>query len=148
LPFPTFIIGPTLNTLTWARRLHQSRRRVKLTVHRAALIGPMASIGGGPVIVAPTDSYFITVTNASRDRDIEVTHVWLQTEPPVHVHDPDLPKRLKYSARWETSVPVKNVPADPARVPWLARCQLSPDDKVVKSRPRRNVPPSGAVARG
>jgi hypothetical protein len=34
---------------------------------------------GGDVIPPPrTDSYFITITNASRDRDIVVTHVWMR----------------------------------------------------------------------
>lgn len=148
MPFPDFLIGPGLKVLGWARERHQSRRRVKLTVHRADLQGPMAAVGGGPVISMTTDSYFITITNASRDRDIVVTHVWLETDPPVHVHDRDLPVRLKYSAPWETHVPVSKVPAEPADVPWLTRCQLSPDDKVVKSRPRRNVPPFGTVPRG
>jgi hypothetical protein len=77
---------------------------VKLTVHRADLQGPIWSFGGGPIVSMKTDSYFITITNASRDRDIMVTHIWIETEPPVHVNDPDLPVRLKYSAPWETSV--------------------------------------------
>jgi hypothetical protein len=105
-----------------------------------------------PAVLAPprgsTDSYFITITNASRDRDIVVTHVWIETEPPVHVDDAALPLRLKHSAAWETSVPVQDVPAEPNAVPWLARCVLSPDDKVIKSRPRQNVPPFGTVPRG
>jgi hypothetical protein len=121
---------------------------VKLTVHRAELQGPMASFGGGEVISITTDGYFITITNASRDRDIVVTHVWINSDPPVHVHDTDLPVRLKHSARWETSVPVRKVPADPDEIPWLARCLVAPDDKVVKSRPRRNVPPFGTVPSG
>lgn len=147
MPFPTFAIGPVLSVLGGVRRLHQSRRRVKLTVHRAELQGPMWSFGG-PVVSMTTDSYFITITNASRDRDIVVTHVWIETHPPVHIHDVDLPVRLKYSAPWETSVPVKNVLATPEEVLWLARCLLAPDDKVIKSRPRRNVPPFGTVPRG
>jgi hypothetical protein len=97
MAFPTFLVGPLLNTLSWARRLHQSRRRVKLTVHRANLAGPFAMVGGKFIDVS-TDSYFITITNASRDRDIVVTHVWLETDPELHVHDVALPVRLKYSA--------------------------------------------------
>jgi len=127
--------------------LHQSRRRVKMTVHRAELQGPMMAVGD-QMITASTDSYFITITNASRDRDIVVTHVWIETDPSVQIYDRGLPVRLKYSAPWETSVPVNRVPADPAQVPWLARCQLSPDDKIVKSKPRKNVPPFGSVPRG
>lgn len=134
MPLPTFLIGPSLTVLARIRQLHQSRRRVKLTVHRADLLGQFAIVGD-QTIGARTDSYFITITNASRDRDIVVTHIWIDTDPPVHVNDRDLPVRLLYSAPWETSVPVKNVPADP-KVPWLVRCQLSPDDKVIKSKPR------------
>jgi hypothetical protein len=69
-----------------------------------------------------TDSYFITITNASRERAIVVTHIWIDTDPPVHVRDRDLPVRLQYSAPWETSVPVGEVPADSSEVPWLVRC--------------------------
>ena len=53
-----------------------------------------------------------------------------------------------YSQPWETSIPVSKVPAELDEAPWLARCLLAPDDKVVKSRPRENVPPMGTVPRG
>jgi hypothetical protein len=145
--FPDFIISPSLALVRWARALHQSRRKVKLTIHRADLARTHAFVGDD-VIGSRTDSYFITVKNASRDRDIVVTHIWIETEPPVHIQDSALPVRLQYSAPWETSIPVKNVPDDPGKVPWLVRCQLSPDDKVVKSKPRENVPVFGNVPRG
>lgn len=35
MPFPFFAIGPSLTVLGWARDWHQSRRKVRLTVHRA-----------------------------------------------------------------------------------------------------------------
>lgn len=111
-------------------------------------LGERLRTDGDEIISAERDEYFITITNASRDRDIVVTHVWIESDPPVHVHDPDLPVRLRYSAPWETSVLAEDVPAAPEEVPWLARCQLSPDDKVIKSRPPRNVPPFGTVPRG
>jgi hypothetical protein len=117
-------------------------------VHRAYRVEALASFGGDQIIEAGGEYYFITVTNASRDRDIEVTHVWLDTKPPLHVHDRDLPKRLAYSAPWETMVAVEDIPPGTTDVEWLARCQLTPDDKVVKSRPRKNVPPVGTVPRG
>src|SRR5215204_676940 len=113
--------------MSWAGRagFTSPAERLKLTVHRAELHGPMFAVGGGPTVSMSTDSYFITLTNASRDRDIVVTHVWIDTKPEVHVRDHALPVRLKYSAPWETSVPVKDVPADPSEVLWLARCLLS-----------------------
>jgi hypothetical protein len=148
VPFPTFIIGPAFNVVGWARARHQSRRKVKLTVHRAYKVLALASFGGREPIVAGDEFWFITVTNASRDRDIVVTHIWIETETRVDVVDAALPVRLKYSAPWETSIPISKVPGDPERVPWLVRCLLSPDDRIVKSRPRKNVPPVGAVPRG
>jgi hypothetical protein len=147
VPIPTFIIGPAFNTLTWLRRLEQSRRKVNLTVHRADLQNPFyAAVGDSFIGGGTIDSYFINITNASHDRDIVVTHIWIDSEPPVHVED--IPPRLQHSAPWSTSVPVKDVPADPERVPWLARCRLSPDGKIIKSRPSRNMPPYGRVPRG
>lgn len=146
MPFPTFVLGPTLRILGWARDRHQQRRKVKLTVHRAWKLPSW-----GPAEVAEErarENYYVTVTNASRDRDIVVTHVWLGTIPPIHVLDQALPVRLKHSAVWETTVPVADIPEVTTDVEWLARCQVSPDDKVVKSRPRRNVPPFGTVPRG
>jgi hypothetical protein len=43
--FPDFIISPSLALVRWARELHQSRRKVKLTVHRADLIRSFALVG-------------------------------------------------------------------------------------------------------
>jgi hypothetical protein len=144
---PTFLVGPTWKIVEWARDAQQRRRKVNLTVHRADLQGPIFA-RGDQIVDIQTDSYFINITNASHDRDIVVTHIWIESEPPVHIHDADLPLRLQHSALWSTSVAVEEVPADPEAVPWLARCRLSPDGKVIKSRPSRNVPPFGTVPRG
>jgi hypothetical protein len=94
------------------------------------------------------ENYYITITNASRDRDIVVTHVWFDTPVQTQVFDQALPIRLRHGAPWETVVPVDDVAAAKDEALWLARCQLSPDDKVVKSKPRLNVPPFGTVPRG
>jgi hypothetical protein len=66
---------------------------VKLTVHRADLLGPLADVAG-KTLTDRTDCFFITITNASHERDIVVTHVWMATDPPVQIDDP---------ARWEIS---------------------------------------------
>jgi hypothetical protein len=95
--FPDFIISPSLALVRWARALHQSRRKVKLTIHRADLARTDAFVGDD-VIGSRTDSYFTTVTNASRDRDIVVTHIWIETEPPVHIQDSALPPFAVLSA--------------------------------------------------
>lgn len=146
MPFPTFILGPSFTLLGWVRDRHQSRRRVKLTVHRAHAVA-MPVLGAEELEIGE-ENFYINITNASHDRDIVVTHVWLDTVPPLQVLDPALPVRLKYSAPWETAVPVADVPENTTDVEWLARCQVAPDDKIIKSRPRRNVPPFGAVPRG
>jgi hypothetical protein len=142
MPPPTFLIGPSLSLLGWARRWHKRRRKVKLTVHRGYetyALAAIATSAAGPseIIEAGGERYYVTVTNASQSRSIVVTHVWFETEPRVDVLDPELPARLKYSDPWETSVPVDEVPADADDALWLARCLLSPDDKVVKSKPER-----------
>jgi hypothetical protein len=81
LAFPTFVIGCALTVAGWARGAHQSRRGVKLTVHRAFAVTPVVSDGETTYSVE-SDNYYITITNASRDRDIVVTHVWVETTPP------------------------------------------------------------------
>jgi hypothetical protein len=131
-----------------ARDLAQRRRKVRLTVHRAFIGGPFMG-WGGPAVALPDEEYlFVTVTNTSEDRDVVITDIWFATTPPVHVSDPGLPVRLGCSDRWETSASVKSVPDGTANVEFLARCRVSPDDKVVKSRPRQNMPPFGTVPRG
>jgi hypothetical protein len=142
---PTFLAGPLIG---WLRDLHQAKRKVKLTVHRAITQAPAFAIGDRPAVTIDLDNYHITVTNASRSRDIVVTHIWLDTSPPIPLVDGDLPRRLRYGDVWETAIAVSRIPVDVVDVEWLARCVITPDDKVIKSRPRRNVPPAGTVPRG
>jgi hypothetical protein len=137
---PTFLIGPAVALARWARKRHQRRRRVRLTVHTAYLIDG----AGNPI---GPDHYYVNVTNASPERDITVTHVWFDTAPQAHIVDPALPRRLQYAQPWETAIPVAQVLTAPDKALWLARCRLSPDGKVVKSRPAENVPPIGTVPR-
>src|SRR2546430_16267538 len=123
MPFPTFAIGPSLTIARWVRERHQSRRKVRLTVHRAFEV---VGFDANRQPILGRENFYVTVTNASRDRDIVVTHMWLDTKPPVHVIDPDLPVRLRYSARWETVIPITEGPADSLdMVPWLSPCHLS-----------------------
>jgi hypothetical protein len=91
------------------------------------------------------------VTNLSRDRGVEVTHVWFDTEPPVHVllAERPLPVRLRSDESWETWVEAGKLwdrpsVASPSHPETLARVRLS-SGKVVKSRPNRHVPSMGFV---
>ena len=96
----------------------------------------------------PSENLYITITNASHQRAIVVTHVWLATDPRVDVLDQALAKRLEYGDVWETWVPMSKIPEGTDELEWLARCLITPDDKIIKSKPRKNVPPVGTVPRG
>src|SRR3972149_2529109 len=104
--------------LGWARDAFLGRRQVVLKVHRAILIE------------GHRDCYFVNVTNHSRDREVEVTHIWFECEPRVHVlqRDRPLPKRLRADETWETWLDVSLLPPAVRDVSFkLARARLSTD---------------------
>ena len=114
------------------------RRRLQVLVHRAVFTR------------SDREAYFINVVNVSRDREIEITHVWFDCEPQVPAMQPDrpLPKRLKPDETWETWVEVADLPGhvrDDAYT--LARVRLSPG-RIVKSSKNESVPESGHVPGG
>jgi hypothetical protein len=90
----------------------------------------------------------VKVTNLSPRREIEITHIWFDTNPRVDILNlvRPLPARLGLDETFETWVPVQAVP-DVAHVARLARVRLS-TGKVVKSRLNKDVPPVGFVAGG
>lgn len=94
----------------------------------------------------PTVYLFVKVTNLSRSREVEITHLWFDTEPPVHVLNQNrpLPARLRLDETFETWIPVGAVP-DVENVERLGRVRLS-NGKTVKSRPNKAIPPLGYVA--
>lgn len=89
---------------------------------------------------------FLKVTNLSETREVEITHIWFATEPPVHILNSarPLPARLRLGETFETWVPVVEVP-NVSNVEFLGRVQMS-NGKVVRSRLNKNVPPVGNVA--
>lgn len=114
------------------------RRQLRLMVHRAILLDENK------------ECYFINVTNLSHDREIEVTHIWFESDPPVHVLNPRrlLPKRLRPDESWETWVEVSQLKHySNHQVYNLGRARLS-TGKIVKSRQNRDVPPIGTVPGG
>jgi hypothetical protein len=131
-------------------RVVESRRGVR---NPYMVTGDIA-IGGtiGDVIVtgntidpAPRgEAYFLNVQNASPEREITVTHVWIATEPPVHAVARQLPAQIKPGAQWETWIPVNDVPAGTENVERLGRARLG-NDTELKSVPRTDVPPVGYV---
>jgi hypothetical protein len=121
-----------------ARSLYGDRRIVRLTVHRAYFLS------------SGRECFFINVTNLSRTREIEVTHVWFASAPPVSAFEGDrpLPKRLKPDETWETWVDVERLPASSHETAYrLARVRLS-TGAIVKSRKNVDVPPEGIVPGG
>ena len=112
-----------------------TRRRLRFTAHRAAFL------------TTGRQAFFFTATNLSTDREIELTHVWLASSPPIAALQPErpLPKRLKPDETWETWIYVESVPIDlHERFVMLARARLS-TGKVVPATLNSDVPPIGHV---
>jgi hypothetical protein len=78
--------------------------------------------------------------------DVEITHIWFATQPPVHLLNPDrpLPTRLRPSETFETWVAAAQVPKV-VGVERLGRVLLS-HGKPIHSRLNKIVPPIGFVA--
>jgi hypothetical protein len=111
------------------------RRRLRFTVHRAAFLR------------SGRQAFFLNATNLSKDREIELTHVWLASSPPIAALQPErpLPKRLKPDETWETWIYVDAVPVGlHESVVDLARARLS-TGKQVKAKLNVDVPPLGTV---
>lgn len=74
----------------------QKRRCVKVLVHEAVFLGrdPVTgrTIGSEP-------HYFVKVTNLSETREIEITHVWINGNPQVHLMNP-VPRLSRGWASW------------------------------------------------
>jgi hypothetical protein len=123
--------------LIWFADLVTGRRHVRVLVHRAFFLP-------GP---PPPWYYFVKVVNRSLRREIEITHIWFDTDPQVDIMNPDrpLPAHLRPDQTFETWKLVSEVP-DAAHVERLVRVQLS-SGKIVKSRLNKKVRPFGHVAR-
>lgn len=114
------------------------RRKLLLTVHRAEFVA------------TGRECYFVKATNVSRNRDMELTHVWFACVPEVQALAPErpLPKRLKPDESWETWVDAGRLPPDlGTRALKLARARLS-SGIVVKSRAAKDLPGEGYVSGG
>lgn len=90
---------------------------------------------------------FLTLTNLSRSREVEVTHVWLDTAPPLDSNRPErrLPRRLQPDETWETSLFLDGMPEPAPRDPIpLARARLS-SGRTLRARLKPRVSPVGSV---
>ena len=129
-------MAPFVTILDRVRGWHQQRRKVQVLAHRAFFIA------AGP----PGEHLFVKITNLSRDRPVEVTHVWVATDPERDLLNPHrrLPVRLAPDETDETWVAIHELPAT-ADLERLVRVRLS-NGKTVKSRPNKDVRPQGYVA--
>jgi hypothetical protein len=116
-----------------AAALHQRWCRVRVTAHR------------GYFLNNPEQQLFITVTNLSPTREVEVVRVWITGSPTVEALSQLLPKRLKIEERWETWVPISAIGAlDLPHAELRARVRLS-NGKEIRSRQNTDVAPIGYV---
>ncbi len=118
--------------------LYGDRRHIRLTVHKACFRGSTRAC------------YFINATNLSRNREVEITHVWFDVKPQVAALQASrpLPKRLKPDETWETWIEVAELPYGLAEGAFtLARARLS-TGTIIKSKRNNDVPEQGPVPGG
>jgi hypothetical protein len=119
-----------------ADRLLEIRRRrvdIELRVHRAAFLAD-----------SDVEAWFLNIWNASPEASVQVTHVWIEASTgdiPALVKR--LPVVIEPNRQWETWIEVGQVPAETDAL-RAARAQLA-DGTVIKSVPRKDVPPAGMV---
>jgi hypothetical protein len=115
-------------------------RRVKVCVHKAHFTKR-----------EKTEAYYINVTNMSRSREIEITHVYFDCDGnQVHALPPDrpLPRRLKPDETWETWIELDLLPDWVHESPYeLGRVRLS-TYKTIKSVKCVNIPKRGSIPGG
>jgi hypothetical protein len=89
------------------RALTQTWRRVRVLVHQDVDGVPVVDVATGIPVVC------MKVTNLSPQREVEITHVWYQGEPPVHLLGSRLPARLRLDETWEECIPGRQGGARP-----------------------------------
>jgi hypothetical protein len=114
-------------------------RFLKLRVHRAVFLQNMM------------ECYFVNLTNLSRNRALEVTHIWYEDDEHfIALNQPlrQLPVRLELDQSWETWIPVANLPKgnrDNAYQNFRARISTG---AIFKSEFNPDVPPFGTIPGG
>jgi len=113
------------------RALTQTWRRVPVLVHKDVNGVPVVDLATGILVVC------IKVINLSPQREVEITHMWHQGEPPVHLMGLRLPTRLRLMRLGRSASPPTR-----QRIPEVERAgrvRLS-SGKMISSRPNRNFP--------
>ncbi len=112
------------------------RHRIKVLAHQAYFEGSLESC------------VFVKIINLSRNHDIEVTHVWLETNPKVHLlrRERPLPTRILPLQTWETWIEKSLVPhTNQKSLLKLFRVRLS-SGETYKSKGNVTVPERGYIA--
>jgi len=110
----------------------RSNPTVRVLVHRAFFDGN------------PTEHFFVKIVNTTPDADVEVTHVWYQSNDRVDILVRRLPVRLRPSETWETFIAVADIPRDADAFDHF-HAHLSTGE-VYASSQNKDVPPRGFVA--
>lgn len=121
--------------LQWLFKTIQLTQRLRVLCHRAVMLP------GGP------ECYFINVTNISLQRDVEITHVWMDCSDELPVLNPlrPLPRRIKPEESWETWIAMNSLPQSVRDDGYdLARVRLS-NGRIFKSKENKNIPGAGYV---
>ena len=129
-PIALAVVRLVLSAVAWVVQLW---RRVRVTVHRGYFAGN------------PDQQFFVTVTNLSSKREVEVVRVWFDSVPSIEALANPLPRRLKTDESWATWAPVSSFA--PLELPYAevrGRVRLS-SGKVIRSRANRDVAPMGYV---
>jgi hypothetical protein len=102
------------------------------------------------IATSERDSYFITVTNVSVNREVEITHVWFDTPSRVHVWNSlrPLPKRLKADEIWSTWTPVESLSGIREELVYSSARVMTSGGKVFKSRFNKSIPEFGSIPGG
>jgi hypothetical protein len=102
----------------------------------------------GARLPRPVDCHFLNVLNASPEKAVQVTHVWVESPMGAHVSvlAKPLPVVVEPGREWETWIETAHVPAGVV-VEASAFVRLS-DGSVIGSEARVDVPPAGAVPDG
>ncbi|MCK9414449.1 MAG: hypothetical protein M0Q53_19260 [Prolixibacteraceae bacterium] len=123
-----------------ARRAIESGYRPQPLTINAKVLVHKAYFNGNP-----TQNYFIKITNTTRESDIEITHVWYESDNfSVDILAAKLPKRLKPFETHETWIPVAKI-LDHVNVYQNFRVVIS-SGEVFTSQQNMSVRPFGFVA--
>jgi serine/threonine-protein kinase len=109
---------------------------IRLAVHLAAFVGRARF------------ALFINATNLSQSLELEITHIWIEGNPKIHVMNGErpLPKRLKPQETWETWIDIWQLPGDVLndRLHISVRARLSTGE-VISAVLNDDVPEQGFI---